>query len=188
MVSFNTYLEVYLDDLDKSVSLSEFERHFQTSHQTIKKHIYPLIKAKILLGKKSGRSLTFKLNTKNPLWREHLIICEKERLLNLLEKNILFNRLYVELSAYFPRIKLLLFGSAVDKKNFSDIDLLAIGREASLKQKTDNFSLTYAVNIHLIQTIEKEVTAALWEEIRKKHIIFNGHDHFIEVLYGHRMV
>ncbi|MEK6828078.1 MAG: nucleotidyltransferase domain-containing protein [Nanoarchaeota archaeon] len=183
MVRFYTYLEVYLGDLSKSVSLSEFESHFKTPHQTIKKHLEPFTKAKVLIEEKKERFLFYKLNLDNPLTREYLLICEKERLLSFLEKNTLFARLYQELSQCFADSKILLFGSSTEKKEYSDIDLLIISKNKDIKPIIKKFQETYSVKIHAVQTEEKGLTKTFIQEIKQKHIIFNNHEYFMEVLY-----
>lgn len=183
MVRFYTYLEVYLGDLSKSVSLSEFESHFKTPHQTIKKHLEQFTKTKILIEEKKERFLFYKLNLDNPLTKEYLILCEKERLLAFLEKNTLFLRLYQELSQFFKDSKILLFGSSTEKKDYADIDLLIISKNKDIKPVLKKFQETYSVKIHAVQTEEKDLTKALIQEIKQKHIIFNNHEYFMEVLY-----
>ena len=183
MVRFYTYLEVYLDNLGKSVSLSEFEGYFKTPHQTIKKHLEQFTKAKILKEEKKERFIFYKLNLENPITKEYLILCEKEKLLNFLEKNALFSRLYHELSQFFKDSKILLFGSSAETKDYNDIDLLIISKNKDIKQTLSKFSQTYAKKIHPIQTEEKDLTKTLIQEIKQKHIIFNNHEYFMEVLY-----
>ena len=159
MVRFYTYLEVYLGNLGKSVSLSEFEGNFKNPHQTLKKHLEQFTKAKILKEEK------------------------KERLLNFLEKNALFLRLYHELSQFFKDSKILLFGSSVETKDYNDIDLLILSKNKNIKEIIKKFKETYFVKIHLVQTEVKDLTKTLIQEIKKKHIIFNNHEYFMEVLY-----
>jgi len=183
MVRFYTYLEVYLDDLGKSVSLSEFEGFFKVPHQTIKKHLEQFTNAKILKEEKKRRFVFYKLNLENPLTNEYLILCEKERLLIFLEKNALFSRLYNELSHFFKDSKMLLFGSSVKTNDYNDIDLLILSKNKEIKQALSKFYQTYAKKIHLIQTEERDLTKTLIQEIKQKHIIFNNHEYFMEVLY-----
>jgi len=184
MVKFYTYLEVFLNDMTKSVSLSEFQGHFKIPHQTIKKHLQKLIEQKILSEEKRERFLFFRLNLNNPLTREYLIMCEKERLMHFLEKNTLFARLYEEMSEFFFDSKFLIFGSATEKKDFADIDLLIISRNKKILSTVKRFKETYSVKIHALLTTKDDLTKTFIQEIRKKHIIFNSHEHFMEVLYN----
>ena len=183
MVRFYTYLKVYLNDLNKQVSLSEFENYFKKPHQTIKNHLNQFIKAKILTEEKKERFLFYKLNLENPLTKEHLILCEKERLIDFLEKNTLFSRLYQELSQFFKDSKILLFGSSTEKKDYNDIDLLIISENKNIKETIKKFEQIYSKKIHVVQTKENGLTKTLIQEIKQKHIIFNNHEYFMEVLY-----
>lgn len=183
MVRFYTYIEQFLEDLNKQISLSEFERYYKKPHQTLKNHLQKLVEKKILAVEKKTRFTFYKINKRNPLLKEYLTMCERERLFTYLEKNTLIKRLYDLLSSYMNNHKLLIFGSAVAKKEFSDIDLLIISDNKDIRKKINEFVKTYDVKIHVIQTDEKNITETFIEEIRKKHIIFNDFEYFIRLLY-----
>lgn len=183
MVRFYTYLEMYLNDINRRTTLSEFESHFKIPHQTIKKHLKQFTDAKILKEEKGKRFLFYTLNKEHPLTREYLILCEKERLFNFLQKNVLFSRLYNELSSFFKSAKILVFGSAAERKDFADIDLLVLSKDENIKTIVKQFQETYTTKIHLVQTNEKYLTKTFIQEIRKKHVIFNNHEYFVGVLY-----
>ena len=185
MVDYYTYLELYIDDIRKSVSLSEFEKHFQIPHQTVKVHLSSLVKKRILLEEKKPRLRVYSLNREHPLLKEYLSIMEKERLIAFLEKNALFSRLHMSLTPYFSSNKILLFGSAVEKKDFSDIDILILSKDKTVHVALKNISATYTVKFHIIQTDESHLTNVFLQEVRKKHIFLNNHDYFIELLYEH---
>ncbi len=185
MISFYTYLEIYLDDLNKQVSLSEFEIYFRKPHQTIKLHLEELVKNKILLFTKKARFSFYNLNIKNPLLKDYLSICEKERLFKFIEKNTLFRRLHYATSGQIDKI--LVFGSSAKGEDFSDIDLLIISENREIRKIIDEFMNTYTIKIHIVQTDENHLTASFITEIKKKHIIFSGHDYFIRRLYKHEL-
>lgn len=184
MVRSYTYLEMYLEDLHKQINLGEFEKYFKTPHQTIKKHLKPFVKSKVLIEEKKGRFRFYKLNLENPLTKEYILLCEKERLLNFLENNTLFSRLYEELSHFFHNSSFLIFGSSTTRKTYEDIDVLAISTNKHIKRILNNFEQTYSKKIHLIQTQEKNLTKTFIKEIKKKHIILNNHNYFSKVLYN----
>lgn len=183
MVRIYTYLEIYLDDLNKKVSLREFEKYFHVPHQTIKGYLASFVQAKILTEEKKTRFLFYGLNAKNPLTKEYLLLCEKERLLNMLEKNQLIARLYQVITPIAKDTKVLLFGSAIKEKTFNDIDILIIGNNDKVKEKLKNFEQTHTVKFHIIQTKEKDLTQTFLIELRKKHLIINNHEYFFTVLY-----
>lgn len=183
MVKNYTYLEIWLKDLNQKYSLSELEKYFKINHQTIKSHLKKFIQEKIIIEEKKEKFLFYILNLKNPLTYEHLIICQKEKLFRFLEKNTLFLLLYKELSPFFEQSKILLFGSSTEKKDYNDIDLLVISKNQKIKQTLNKFQQTYSKKIHLIQTQKKDITKTLINEIKQKHIIFNNHEYFMELLY-----
>ena len=187
MVSFYTYLELYLDDLRKLVSLSEFEKHFKTPHQTIKNHLKGLVKDKILLEEKRARFRFYKLNLTNPLTIDYLSLCEKEKTFSFLRQNTLFSRLHSVIAPYLKESSILLFGSAAISKEYKDIDLLIISKSKNIIEELKKFEKTYSVKLHIIQAPESDLTETLIAEIRKKHIILNNHDYFLRVIYKNEL-
>jgi len=181
MVRNYTYLEIYLDDLDKKVSLSEFEKHFKKPHQTVKNQLKMLVKEKILIEDKRTRFLFYEINKNNPALNEYLSICEKEKMFKVINQRPMIKRLYTLLAQDVENV--LIFGSAATSEKFNDIDLLVISKN-DIKKIIDDFKITYSVKIHLIQTEKKDLTKTLLTEIRKKHLILKGHDFFVEMLYG----
>ncbi len=178
MVNKYTYFQIFLDDLTKTVTLAELEKYFGTPHQTVRRHIKPLVESGILTEEKKGRFVTFRVNRENPLVFDYISICEKQRLFEFLKKP-LFSRLYMKLSEHFDN-KIIMFGSAV-KGEYNDIDILAI--PGNVHKVLEDFSATYNKKIHLVNTKESELTETFLKEIRKKHVIFNEHDFFVRLLY-----
>lgn len=182
MINLYTYLEVYLDDLTKKVNLNEFERYFKRPHQTIKAHLQELVDAKVLIIDKKVRLLFYSLNLSNPLLKEYLALCEKERLLTFLKKP-LFKRLYDHIAKSLVKSKVMIFGSAVNKDGFGDIDMLIISNDRYIRKSINDFIKTYDVKIHIIQTADKYLTKSFIAEVKKQHIFLNEHDYFIRELY-----
>ncbi len=180
MVNKYTYLEIFIDDLNKQINLQEFEEYYNLPHQTIKRQISFLIKNKILIEEKKKKFRFYKLNLKNLLIYDYILMCEKERLFKFLE-NPLFKRLYEQISKYFNDNKFLIFGSSVNKNNYNDIDILIIGKNLEVRKTLKEFNNTYNVKFHIIQT--EKITETLKEEIKKKHIFFNEYDYFVKLLY-----
>ena len=187
MVSFYTYLGLYLDDLRKRVSLSEFEDYFSIPHQTVKSHLANLVKSKIILEEKKARFRFYQLNLKNPLAVEYLALCEKERMIEFLGKNALFSRLYDSIAGYLKASSVLLFGSSVKSREYSDIDLLIMPKDRKIAEALKEIQNTYSLKFHVVQTTEQDLTETLIVEIRKKHIILNNHGYFIRVLYKNEL-
>lgn len=182
MVKKYTYLQMFTDDLQKQISLSEFEEYFNTPHQTVKSHLQYFVDKRILEETKKKRFRFYRLNLDNPLTREHMIICEKERLFEFLERDTLFDRLFEGLSEFFNDSKILVFGSSIVQENYSDIDILAISTDKSLKEFIKRFEQTYQKKIHLVMVAENDLSDTIKAEIRKKHIFLNAHDYFFDLL------
>ncbi|NOQ37662.1 hypothetical protein GQ472_02120 [archaeon] len=181
MVRNYTYLEIYLDDLNKKVSLSELEKHFKRPHQTVKNQLKILVKEKILLEDKRTRFLFYEINRDNPALKEYLSICEKEKMFRIMNQRPLIKRLYTLLAHEVENM--LVFGSAATSEKFNDIDLLVISKN-NIKKIIEDFEITYSVKVHIIQAEKKDLTKTFITEIRKKHMILKGHDFFVEMLYG----
>ena len=178
---------MYLDNLHKKVNLNEFEKHFKTPHQTVKKHLKEFVDSKILNVEKKARFIFYELNLTNPLLIEYLAMCEKERLIAFLNKP-LFKRLYEHISRLLVDNKIAVFGSAVSNEIFSDIDLLVISKDTEVKKTVKKFNDTYSGKpIHMVQTDAKHLTDSFITEIKKKHIFLNEHDYFIKELYKHEL-
>lgn len=182
MVNFFTYIELFLNDLNKQINLNEFENYYKKPHQTIKRHLSVLMKKNILIAEKKGRFLFYKLNLENPLLFEYLSICEKQRMFDFLEK-LLFKRLYDFVYKNFKDSNVIIFGSAINKKEFSDIDILIFPENKDLEKKLKEFSDTYSVKLHLVMANEKNITETLKKEIIKNHIILNNHDNILRFFY-----
>ena len=182
MVNYYTYIEFFLQDIHKQISLNEFEKQYNKPHQTIKVHLNTLINSKILIQDKRKRFLFYKLNLDNPLTYEYITICEKQRLIQFLNKE-LFHQLYLMLHPCFVDSKILIFGSATTSREYSDIDMLILTENNKIREKLREFELTYSVKIHPIITTEKNLTKTFIKELQMKHIIFNEHEYYVNRLY-----
>lgn len=181
MVNYYTYIELFLEDIHKQVSLGEFEKHFNTPHQTIKVHLEKLVTSKILLIDKRERFLFYKLNLDNPLTYEYIAICEKERMFAFLKQE-LFNRLYHALISF--NSPMIVFGSAAVNSKYNDIDLLVLSKNDAIRDVVKKFSLTYSIKVHLLLTSEKDLSKTFKKEIQKKHVILCGHEYFVKMIYS----
>jgi hypothetical protein len=181
MVSYYTYIELFLEDIHKSISLSEFAKHFKKPHQTVKVHLKNLVSEKILLIEKRERFLFYRLNLENPLTYEYITMCEKERMFVFLKKE-LFNRLYLALIPF--NSPMLIFGSATTESKYNDVDLLVLSKNNAIRDIVKKFESTYSVKIHLIPAQENDLTKTFIKEVQKKHIILNNHEHFVKLIFS----
>lgn len=182
MVHFYTYLNIYLNDYKKFFSLSDFEKSFNTPHQTIKRHLNILVKKNVLIEEKKEKFLFYNLNLKNPLIYEYLSISEKEKTFKFIENKI-FYILYEKIFPFFSNNSFIIFGSAVNSKNFNDIDLLVFKKSdnSTIKKTIHEFEIEYSVKVHLIELNNKLISGTFINEVKKNHIILNNHDYFVRL-------
>ena len=64
----------------------------------------------------------------------------------------------------------MLFGSAVESKDFNDLDVLVIGKDKHIKKTLADFQKTYSVKIHLIQTNKQNLTKSFIKEIGRNPV------------------
>lgn len=170
-------IALYLNDYNKKYYLREMAEMLKKPHQTIKPYVEELSKKGVLTKIKRKNIIEYGLNIKKAY--NHLIIAEKERLIERLQDTI-FNILFEKLFPFFGKNTFMVFGSAVDNlKKGSDIDLLIIGKNNI--RDVEDFQETYNKKIHKIQVdnIEK-LTPALIREIYKKHTIFNNTEQIVK--------
>lgn len=87
------------------------------------------------------------------------------------------------MSPFYGNSRILIFGSAVKENKFNDIDILIIGDGDAISDALKKFGRTYSVKFHIVQARAEELTQAFVSELRKKHMILNGHELFLEVLF-----
>jgi predicted nucleotidyltransferase len=131
------------------------------------------VESNILKIDKRNRFLFYKLNKNNVLFKEYLIMCEKERLFSYLEKNTLFLMLYNKLCPFFDNSIVVIFGSSIVLDDFSDIDVLILSDDKKIKNELNSvlndFELIYSVKIHAVKTNLNSLTNTFLEEIKKTY-------------------
>ncbi|MFW6046569.1 MAG: hypothetical protein ACOCP4_02120 [Candidatus Woesearchaeota archaeon] len=183
MVNKYTYLEIFLEDLNRIVNLNEFEKCFERPHQTVKRHLEFFVKRNILVKEKRGKFLFYKLNLENYLTKEYLVVCEKVRLFEFLEKP-LFLDLYDGLSSFFSGGSFLIFGSSVKGGDFNDIDILVLDNgDDNIINFVNEYEETFSKKVELISSDFDSLSKSLVKEIRKKHIFLNNHEFLFEEFY-----
>ncbi|MFH1456206.1 MAG: nucleotidyltransferase domain-containing protein [archaeon] len=144
-------------------------------HQSLKPYLVDLIKKKVLIRNRRKNIVEFELNFKNKIIYDYLVMAEKQKTLDFLEKEILLNILFEKLSYYFNKNIFIIFGSAVKNiKTASDIDLLVIG-SSNVKEKIEDFENIYNKKVHLMQIKNlKQMSLIFTKELYKKHLILNN--------------
>jgi len=172
----NNIIQLYLNNYSKRYYLRELARKLKKPHQTIK----PYLKLPVLIEEKRGKIIEYYLNLKSPLLLNYLTIAEQDKLINLLEKDILLKTLYQKLLPNFKTSTFIIFGSATrSTKEANDIDLLAITKD-NIKSIIKEFEEIYSKKIHLIQINEiSDLSTSLKKEIYKNHLILNNTEEII---------
>ncbi len=173
-------IELFTNNYNKRIYLREIACLLGKPHQTIKPYVELLVNENILKKEKRKNIVDYSLNFKNPSMLDYLIIAEKEKLQEKLQKEIYIKILFEKLSIFFRKNIYILFGSGINKiKKDSDIDLLIIGnKNCSIIIK--DFEQIYNKKLHVIQITKiSKLNLSLTKEIYKKHIIFNNTEKII---------
>ncbi len=170
----------FLNDYSKRYYLRELAALLKKPHQTIKPYIKELVKEEILIKNQRKNIVEYNLNFKNKKIYDYLVIAEKQKLIERLDKDILLKVLFEKLSGFFANNTFLIFGSSVKKiQKQSDIDLLVIGK-SNINKTIDEIKEVYNKKIHKVQVNKlNKINRTLIKEIYKKHLIFNNTEQII---------
>ncbi len=158
--------------------LAEISRELKMPHPTARIYLNDLEKEGILIKQSLGKMIMYKLNYSNPLILDYIILVEKSRLIKKCSKDVLLKEIVSFLHDFDNPI--LIFGSAsIDFKNANDIDLLIIGEFD--KSKIKEFEKKHDIKFHLINLKKlDEISSAMKEEIKKKHLIVQDSEEIIK--------
>jgi len=170
----------YVNDYGKRYYLRELASALNKSHQTVKPYVETLVKEDILIKKKRGKIIEYRLNFANKKIYDYLTIAEKEKLIERLEKDTMIKILFDRLAPFFIKNTFIIFGSSADRtRKGSDIDMLVIGKSSKKKMIRD-FEKVYNKKIHIIETdYIGQLTLTFVKEIYKNHLIFNNTEQVI---------
>ena len=170
----------FVNDYGKKYYLRELADLLKKPHQTIKPYLKELAKEGILFEVQRKNIIEYSLDFKSRQIYDYLVIAEKERLIERLEKDSLLKVLFEKLSGFFTNNTFLIFGSSVEKtKKESDIDLLIIGK-SNINKIVDEFDEVYNKKIHKVQVANlNKLNSTLIKEIYKKHLIFNNTEQIV---------
>lgn len=173
-------VEQFINNYNKKYYLREFADLLKKSHQTIKPYVEQLVKENILIKNQRKNLVEYELNFKNKQIYNYLVISEKEKLTERLNKNPLLKILFEKLSSFFMQNTFVLFGSfAENSEKKLDIDLLIIGK-TNLNKALSEIEEIYNKKIHKIQIDNlNKLDMVLVKEIYKKHLIFNNTEQII---------
>lgn len=170
----------------------EMAKLIKKSHVGLLPNLKKLEEEKILIGKKVGRSKVYTLNFDDNKTKEMILLSEKKKTLEFLNKEFFIKKIYDEVVNFNLGGCLTLFGSYASEtyNKKSDIDLMYIGKiNVNQKKIIKDLGRIYNREIHLISMSLKDFKEqlqkqnSLIKEVVKNHVILFNHDFLINELW-----
>lgn len=170
----------------------EMAKRLNTSHVTLLPHLAALEKDRILESRRVGKNKMYSLNMTNIAAREHIVLAEKIKTLEFLEKVFLIKKTHSDITKMNLQGCFIIFGSYA-KGYFtkeSDIDLFYIG-EITKKQieEIEHLGQIYNKKISIkksaMPNFEKGLRAKdpLIREIVQDHYVLQNAEMFVNSLW-----
>ena len=191
----NINLEVfslYRSNYFNQFHIREMAKIIKKSHVGLLPNLKKLEDEKILFSKQVGKSKVYSLNLDNNQTKELILLSEKKKTLEMLNKEFFIKKIYDKYTQSSLNGCLILFGSYASGTSTkeSDIDLFHIGEiNDNEKRIIKDLGETYDKEIHLTIMSLKEFREQLRKqnilikEIIKNHIILFNHDLLINELW-----
>jgi predicted nucleotidyltransferase len=178
-----SFLEPFLYNEEK-IHLSEISRNLKISHTIVRRYLLNFEKEGILKKETIGKQTFYSLNKDFPLIIDILSIVEKERLLKICNKDLIFK----EIIKKFHEINLpiLIFGSsAKNTKKSNDLDILIVGKQTQkIQDRIKLIEKKLGKKIHQVNINSlNEINETLKKEIFSKHLIINSTELFLKWLH-----
>jgi len=158
--------------------LAEISRELKMPHPTARIYLNDFEKQGVVVKQIKGKLTLYKLNYENPLIVDHIILVEKNRLINRCSKEILLK----EIVSLLHNLKnpIIIFGSAsINLKGANDIDLIIINDFD--KHILKEFEKKHGLKFHLVNPKRlEEINQSLKEEIKKKHLIIQDSENVVK--------
>ncbi len=175
-------MQLYLNDYKRTYYLRELADKLKKPHQTIKPYVEELVEKQILIKTKRKNIIEYKLNIKDPRTINYLVIAEKQRLIDRIEKDALFHMLFEDFASELNNSTFIIFGSGVDEfKKGSDIDILIIGKK-KITKIIEKFEMISNKELHIVQIPNfnaLDIKDSFSTEVFRKHLILNNTDQVI---------
>ncbi|MBU3907521.1 MAG: nucleotidyltransferase domain-containing protein [Nanoarchaeota archaeon] len=158
--------------------LAEISRELKMPHPTARIYLNNFEKDGIVVKQIKGKLTLYKLNYSNPIVIDYITLVEKYKLIKKCAKDLLLK----EIVSFLHKLDnpSIIFGSAsTNLKNAEDIDVVIVGKFNS--QYFKEFEKKHDLYFHLITLNKLEnITPALKEEIKKKHLIVQNSEEVIK--------
>ena len=160
------------------IHLAEISRELKMPHPTARIHLNNFEKEGVVIKQIKGKLTMYKLNYFNPNIIDYIILIEKSRIIKKCSKDLLLKEIISFL--YKQDNQILIFGSAsVSLKDANDIDIIIIGEFN--RNTFKEFEKKHGIKFHLIHLNKLEdISPALKEEIKKKHLIIQDSEKIIK--------
>jgi len=175
-------IQLYLNDYKRAYYLRELADKLKKPHQTIKPYLGQLVEKQILIKIERKNITEYKLNIKDPRVINYLVIAEKQRLIDRIEKDTLFHMLFEDFASELSNNTFIIFGSGVNEfKKGSDIDILIIGKK-KIPKIIEKFELISNKELHIVQipnlnALDPKDPFSI--EVFSKHLILNNPEQII---------
>jgi predicted nucleotidyltransferase len=163
--------------------LADISRELKLPHTNVRQYMAEFEKKGILKKTILGRLSFYQINKEAPMIEDYLSILEKSKLINKSQNNLRLKELASSLHKDAVGVSCLIFGSSAEnEKTSNDIDLLVVGKK-DISAVVKGVEARINKKIHLVHVPSLlDVSDALKEEIRKKHLIINGSEEIIRWL------
>ena len=177
-------LKPFLGKPKESLHLSAISRELHEPHPTVRQWLRLLEEKGIVKKAYKGRMTLYQLNFEQPNIIDYLLITEKERVIEICDKELVLGELISILRNYTEvETKVLIFGSAVENfRAANDIDALVVGPISMENIRKKLEKINKEIHMIAVKSFEK-VSETLKAEIIKKHILIKGSEEILRWMY-----
>ena len=186
-------LGLYLSDYTAKFHVREISRILDANHRTISLALKALENKGVMKHEIAGKNKQYFLNLDNFLTKEYIRNAESAKKIKLLDKYFVLKKLLAELSEDLKGTPMILFGSYSkgEETKDSDVDILILkdGKEQKIENIIKEFAKRHNIEIQLQKMTGNQFESGIRErdnlivEIVNNHIILNGSEFFVDMLW-----
>jgi len=186
-------LGLYLSDYTAKFHVREISRILDANHRTISLALKALENKGVMKHEIAGKNKQYFLNLDNFLTKEYIRNAESAKKIKLLDKYFVIKKLLAELSEDLKGTPMILFGSYSkgEETKDSDVDILILkdGKEQKIENIIKEFAKRHNIEIQLQKMTGNQFESGIRErdnlivEIVNNHIILNGSEFFVDMLW-----
>ena len=186
-------LGLYLSDYTAKFHVREISRILDANHRTISLALKALENKGVMKHEIAGKNKQYFLNLDNFLTKEYIRNAESAKKIKLLDKYFVIKKLLAELSEDLKGTPMILFGSYSkgEETKDSDVDILILkdGKEQKIENIIKEFAKRHNIEIQLQKMTGNQFESGIRKrdnlivEIVNNHIILNGSEFFVDMLW-----